>query len=124
MIRFSRLAPVAAAAFAGVLLMTAPASAATSNYIQVKHGDADYAWAQKDTNRPGFSRTRAVVKDGECDNHSVWAEYYRGGSNTKYKTYGKGCGTTSYGSWGGHKVWKIRVCEATKGCSAWKNDGS
>ena len=124
MIRSSRLVPVAAAAFAGVLLTTTPASADTSNYIQVRHGDADYAWAQKDTNQPGFSRTRAVVTDGECDNNSVWAEYVRGGSTKVLKVYGKGCGTTAYGDWGGHKVWKIRVCEEGKGCSPWRNDGS
>jgi hypothetical protein len=64
------------------------------------------------------------VQDNECDNHRVYAEatWDNGLSYMSVIDY-DGCGGDSYfeNTFNGHGIQKIRVCEVSVACSAWKN---
>ncbi|MFG2005330.1 hypothetical protein ACGFNU_39905 [Spirillospora sp. NPDC048911] len=105
------------AATAPTLTVNASASSVIPRfYIYVEHGD-DYSEAQYEG-----TRTRVGVHDVECDDNSVWAEYYRVHEGPLQRLNAAGCrGGERFTGWGDNKVYQIRVCEETKGCSAWKN---
>lgn len=86
----------------------------------VEHG-WDQAWTS--TNNKIVS-----VKDNECDDHGVKVEYYRKGSDKKHVLWDVG---SPSGCWGNaekresnNRVTKLRICEVSEGCSAWKKTGA
>ena len=83
---------------------------------------AIYAEAYHGNDRAIASGHIISVSDKECDNNRVYAEY-----NTVDGNYGSfsdpdGCNGDSglENSWDGSAVRNVRVCEVSKGCSAWK----
>lgn len=111
---------LAVTAAVGILALSAAPAHAWDNPVggeYAVHGN-DQGWTEK---VPDEGRYRAHVRDNECDGHRVWAEYYRGGSDYLH-TLDDSNGCTG-GSWqtpaDTHRVWKLRVCESTKGCSSW-----
>lgn len=61
-----------------------------------------------------------AVRDGECDNNGVRAEYYRSGISGMRTLHAAGChGGERTATNRANPVTRFRVCEATKGCTSW-----
>jgi hypothetical protein len=101
-----------AAAFAmAMALVGVTIAPALAGYGEAYHGK-DWAY---------FSGYVAWVSDEECDGNRVTAEYKTVNGNLFWFSDDDGCagGPSWRNSWDGSYITKIRVCEATKGCSAW-----
>ncbi|WP_117211460.1 hypothetical protein [Allorhizocola rhizosphaerae] len=104
-------AAVVGIAMAMVGVTAAPALAAADVY----HGE-DRAWTT------GADGKTLWVQDNECDGHGVTGEYYTRSGNFGSFQDSDGCGGDIEwrNSWDGDWIDRIRVCEQTKGCSAWE----
>ncbi|HMG45699.1 MAG TPA: hypothetical protein VK611_30500 [Acidimicrobiales bacterium] len=117
---------MAAVVLGATIMSTAPASAHDSrlNHV-VFHGtslnlcrvmdNCDFATVVN-------SHHTAVVRDMECDNHSVRAEYYRQGVTGMRTLHARGCNKDErWATDWAHPVTRLRVCEEAKGCSGWRS---
>jgi hypothetical protein len=99
----------------GVMLTGGPAEAASCyfNNYPVYHGN-DWGVATE-----GCYRLNVV--DNEADGNGVRAEFYTNQDYTLRTVRDSNGSADGYGVWsdGVHYVTNFRVCESTKGCSAW-----
>jgi hypothetical protein len=102
--------------FSTVALALACTATAAHAAADVYHGE-DHAWSV-------FTPSRTVyVADNECDGNHVTVEVNLTSGNYQSFSDANGCspGASFENTWDGSYVDSIRICENTRGCSAWKD---